>query len=406
MCLEVSSKLCYRDTPMSQACHKPRRQLAQTQGTEAKCWRATKYELSDIDGRAVIEATPDAKWELFSPFDSYQPTAKTRALKSGPHLEFLSLKCLWEKHQEGELQLPHESLRQMGEVQEILSHTTQKNRVRQIVSDFAKYRIDLISFAEQYGLLGAFEEEYVGTPVLPDGKTFVAPEAVIDERGRLRHIDPATEGKAELFKLLKPLGHFSGGHSPWRSLDAREYKVAYETMALPSEITFPIRGPHLGGLERSVESRRLMPWEGIREYFGGLTILDNKAPEGVSVLCTREPLHYWEVGFRFFPSGAPSGALELDEDGHIFLNAFLEEVSPRAFIGEAGNLERGWRYRSLLQAMYIMLFLDLTGGNTIKKCKRRKCSNYFRVGSQSKSIYCTPRCASAASTSMKRGQEP
>jgi hypothetical protein len=391
---------------MTQAWHKPRRELAQTQGTEAKCWRATKYELSDVDGRAIIEAAPDAKWERFSPFDSYQPTGMTRALKSGPHLQFLRLKCLWERHQQGELQLPHEYLRQLAGAQKILNHATQKNRVRQIVGEFVEYSNDLISFAEQYGLLGAFEEEYVGAPVLPDGKTLVAPEAVIDERGQLQHIDPATEGKEELFKLLKSLGHFSGGHSPWRPLDDSEYKVAYETMALPSEITFPIRGPHLGGLERSVESRRLMPWEGIRKYFGGLTILDDKAPEGVSVLCTREPLHYWEVGFRFFPSGAPSGALELDEDGYAFLNAFLEEVSPRAFIGEDGNLERGWRYRNLLQAMYVMLFLDLTGGNTIKKCKRRRCSNYFRVGSQSKSIYCTPRCASAASTRKGRGQDP
>lgn len=380
--------------------------MAPGQRSEAKCWRATKYELSDIDGRAVIEAAPDAAWERFSPFDSYQPTGKTRALKSGPHLVFLRLKCLWEKHQEGQLQLPHESLRQMEEVQEILSHAPQKNRVRQIVSDFAEYRKALISFAEQFGLLGAFEEEYVGTPVLPDGKTLVAPEALIDEEGELWHIDPATEGKEELFKLLKPLGHFSGGHSPWRPLDDREYKVAYETMALPSEITFATRGPHLGGLERSVESRRLMPWEGIRKYFGGLTILDNKAPEGVSVLCTREPLHHWEVGFRFFPSGALSGALELDEDSYISLNAFLQEVSPRAFIGEDGNLERGWRYRNLLQVMYIMLFLDLTGGNSIKKCKSRGCPNYFRVGSQSKSIYCTTTCADRASTRMGRGQEP
>jgi hypothetical protein len=391
---------------MAQAWHRPRRQLVQAQGTEVKCWRATKYELSDIDGRAVIEAAPDATWERFSPFDSYQPTGMTRALKSGPHLAFLRLKCLWEKHQEGELQLPHKSLRQTEEVQEVLNHATPKNRVRKIVKNFVEYRKDLISFAEQYGLLGAFEEEYVGTPVLPEGKTLVAPEAVIDERGRLRHIDPATEGKEELFKLLKPLGHFSGGHSPWRALDDSEHEVAYETMALPSEITFSIRGPHLGGLERSVESRQLMSWEGIRKYFGGLTILDNKAPEGVSVLCTREPLHYWEVGFSQFPSGAPSDASELDEDSYIFLNAFLEEVSPRAFIGEDGNLGRGWRYRNLLQAMYVMLYLDLTGGNTIKKCKSRRCSNYFRVGSQSKSKYCTPRCASAASTRMGRGQEP
>ncbi len=391
---------------MAQAWHKSRRQLALTQDKETKRWRATKYELRNIDGQEVIETTPDATWELVSPFDSYQPTGRARELKSGPHLEFLRLKRLWEIHWEGQLQLPHESLRQTEAFREILSHTTLKKRVRQIVSDFAEYRKALLSFAEQYGLLGAFEEDFLGKPVLPDGKTLVAPEAVIDERGRLRHIDPATEGKERLFKLLKPAGHFSSGHSPWRPLNDIEYKVAYETMALPSEVMFAARGPHLGGLERSVKLRRLVPWEDIREYFGGLTILDNAATDGVSVLCTREPLHHWEVGFRFFPSGAPSGALELDEDSYVFLNAFLDGVSPYAFIGEDGNLERGWRYRSLLQAMHIMLFLDLTGGNAIKKCKSRRCPNYFRVGSQSKSIYCSPRCASRASTRMGRGQEP
>jgi hypothetical protein len=177
-------------------------------------------------------------------------------------------------------------------------------------------------------------------------------------------------------------------------------------MALPSEITFATKGSHLGRLERSVELHQLVPWEEIRENFGALLILDKKVPDGVSVLCTREPLHYWEVGFRFFPSGAPSGALELDGDDYTFLNVYLGHVSPNAFIGEDGNLERGWRYSSLLQAMYLMLFLDLTGGATIKKCQSRMCTHYFRIGSQSKSRYCSERCANRASTRMGRGQEP
>jgi hypothetical protein len=89
-----------------------------------------------------------------------------------------------------------------------------------------------------------------------------------------------------------------------------------------------------------------------------------------------------------------------------YLNQYLEGVSPRAFIGEDGNLERGWRYRSLLQAMHVMLFLDLTGGATIKKCQSRGRPNYFRVGPQGKSKYCSRRCANRASTRTGRGQEP
>jgi hypothetical protein len=82
------------------------------------------------------------------------------------------------------------------------------------------------------------------------------------------------------------------------------------------------------------------------------------------------------------------------------------ESSERAFIGEDGNVKRGWRCGSLLEAMGVMLFLDLSGGNTIKKCGSRGCLHYFRVGSQSKSKYCSERCANRASTRLGRGQEP
>lgn len=243
-------------------------------------------------------------------------------------------------------------------------------------------------------------------PVLPNGaETLVAPEALVDERGRLRRIDPATEGKELLIKLLEPTGIFSTGHN--RLPDNLERRVAYETMALPSDIRFARRNIHPAGIERFSESRRLVPWEDIRKCFGALLILDEKARGGVSVLCTREPLRRWGMCFGFLPSeNVQSGDLELDEDSYVFLNQKLEEVSPRAFIGENGSLERGWRYRSLLQAMYLMLFLDLTGGTTIKKCQSQGCPDYFRTGSQSKSKYCSKRCANRASTRMQRGQEP
>lgn len=50
--------------------------------------------------------------------------------------------------------------------------------------------------------------------------------------------------------------------------------------------------------------------------------------------------------------------------------------------------------------MYVMLYLDLTGGNTIKNCESRGCPNYFRVGPQSKSRYCSERCANRTSTNL------
>jgi hypothetical protein len=370
-----------------------------TQHAEANCWRATKYELGNIDGQEAIEATPDATWELFSPFDSHQPSGRARALESGPHLEFLRLKRLWEMDREGQRQLPHASLRQTEASREILEHSTQSKRGRQIVNAYVEFRKALIAFAEQYGLLGAFEEDFLGPPVLPDGKTLVAPEAVIDDRGRVRRVDPATEGKELLLKVLEPAGHF------WY-FGKTEHDVKHETMALPSEIKFSSRGPYLDRIEWPVEPRQLVPWEDISKYFGALLILDKRVTGGVSILCTREPLRRWEMSFRFFPSGVPPGALELDDNSYVSLNSYLEDVSPHAFVGEDGTLEQGWRYRSLLQAMYVMLYLDLTGGSTLKKCESRGCPNYFRVGPQSKSKYCSERCANRASTRMGRGQEP
>lgn len=185
-----------------------------------------------------------------------------------------------------------------------------------------------------------------------------------------------------------------------------ERRAAYEAIALPSEMRFAPRSLSPDRIEWSVEPGELVPWEDVRKYFGALLILDEEAPDGVSVLCRREPLRRWEVSFRFFPSGAPSGDMELDSDSYVFLNSYLEDVSPRSLVGKDGNLERRWRYRSLLQAMYVMLFLDLTGGTTIKKCQSRGCPNYFRAGPQIRSKYCSTRCANRASTRKGRGQKP
>lgn len=153
--------------------------------------------------------------------------------------------------------------------------------------------------------------------------------------------------------------------------------------------------------------RQLVPWGQIQEEFGALLILDLATFKGVSVLCTREPIRRWELGLRFFPSGdTPIDELILDPDYGTSLNSHLQEVSPYAFLGENGDLERGWHYRNLLQAMYVMLFSDLTGGRTIKKCESQGCPNYFRIGSQGKSKYCSGRCANRASTRLGRGQQP
>jgi hypothetical protein len=115
-------------------------------------------------------------------------------------------------------------------------------------------------------------------------------------------------------------------------------------------------------------------------------------------------LHRWTVSLNFFPSDDTS-AEDLVSDAYNSLNSYLQEVSPRVVIGEDGKLQRGWYYRNLMQAMYIMLYLDLTGGNAVKKCQRSGDPNYFRMGLQ-ESKYCSIECANHASTRMWRGQKP
>jgi hypothetical protein len=342
---------------MAQAWHKVASQLAPGQGGPAPIFRATKYELIDGDNPASIRVAPGARWERFTPLASYRPTSKVREIEAGPHLKFLHLKGLMEQRSE-------------------LFHTALK------------------VFATAYGLLGAFEEDHLQRPVLPEGKNLVAPEAGIDNQGRLRRFEPGTEGKEILRAILEPRG--------WRF---PRNLAADSTIALPSEMAFSAKQPDLDSEGWPTEPRQLVSWEKIRQDFGALLIADLTSWKGVSVLCTREPLRRWRVSLSFFPSGETPGE-DLVSDSGISLNTHLQEVSPRVLLNQDGGLERGWHYRSLLQAMYVMLYLDLTGGNTIKNCESRGCPNYFRVGPQSKSRYCSERCANRASTRMRRGQEP
>jgi hypothetical protein len=356
---------------MAQAWHTPREQLGLAQHVESKCWRASKYELvkhefinnhRQAGTEVCIEATSDAQWGRISPFDLYRPTSKVREVEAGPHLAFLMLKGLWEAEA--------------------------KNL------DTA-WKV----FATEFGLLGVFEEEYYWPPVFPHGKIVIAPEAVIDSQGKLQRVDPATEGKEIVWNALAARGRYlTDVPLPAES--------KYTNIALPSELEFIAKGPFIDNyFWPAVPHRQPVTWEEIKEDLGVLLILDEESYTGVSVLCTREPLQRWRYSLAYFPSG--DMAIEhLLSDSFNDLNWRLRQVSPYLLLGKDGNLKRGWSYRSLLQAMYVMLWLDLTGDNTVKKCQSRGCPNYFRVGSQSNSKYCSTRCANLASTRMGRGQEP
>ncbi len=345
---------------MAQAWHKKREQLETAWGVEAKLWRASEYKVDEVANAAVIKAAPNASWKRFMPFDSYKPTSKAREVKAGPHLHFLRLKGLWE-------------------------------------ADSDLFYTALKVFAGQYGLLGALEEDYdLQRPVFPWEKMLVAPEAGIDGQGRLSLFDPNTEGKSLLRTILAQRG--------WGRLP-NDPEIVFNWMALPSEIKFNAKRPDLNSEWWPIEPRQLVPWEVLQNDFGAIMVLDPQAFKGVSVLCTKEPVRRWALSLHFFPSG-DTPMQELVSVVPNSFNAYLQEVSPRIVVGKDGSLEQGWNCSTLMQAMRLMLHMDLTGGHTIKECQSRDCSNHFRLGPQAKSIYCSQRCANRASTRMRRGQEP
>ncbi len=347
---------------MAQAWHNSRRHTFAPGMGEAKCWRASEYKITKnaTEYWTKVEATANAEWVRYSPFALYQPASKARHVESGPHLPFLKLNNVLEERPE--------------------------------LFDKA-----LQVFVRNYGFMGALEQDYdLRRPIRPEGKAYIAPEAVIDDRGRIRLVDPATEGKELLLDLLEKR------HGTYED---RARRLAHERMALPDEALFKAKHPDLSCEWYPIEPRQLVPWEDIKWDFGAIMVLDEEAFQGVSVLGTQEPVGRWVKSLKFFPSG-DTPADSLVSQLYTSLNSYLQEVSPRVVIGEDGSLNQSWKYDSLIEAMYIMIYLDLTGGSTIKKCRSRGCSNYFRIGSQSKSIYCSERCASRASTRKRRGQQP
>ena len=139
----------------------------------------------------------------------------------------------------------------------------------------------------------------------------------------------------------------------------------------------------------------------IKEQFGAQLLLDPKSESGVSVVCTREPVDEWLEALDNFPSSddMPAGVLA------SYLNSVLDDISPYVLVSEDGTLEGVWRCSSLLEAMHVMLFMDLTSDRPISKCQRSGCPGYYRMGSQP-SKYCSDICANGASTRMWRGQKP
>lgn len=83
------------------------------------------------------------------------------------------------------------------------------------------------------------------------------------------------------------------------------------------------------------------------------------------------------------------------------LNTQLEDVKP-VFKIINGDFTSTWSVMSLLEAMYLELFLYYTvPSKQIKQCANDNCHNYF-VADNPRKIYCSSRCAWAVNKRIRR----
>lgn len=330
----------------------------------AAAWRASEYRLSE--GRleaAYIEAASGATWARGEPLASYRPAGK-RSDATGPHLTFLKLKGLLGRNKSSGAGVPENA---------------------------GVYDQALMVFTQSYGLLGLFHEEFSPPRPTHEMKAWMAPEAVIGGDGRLRRVDPAIEGTGLLLDLLQRRGYFGTAH---KREAARSHGVA-----LPSELVCA-RKPRYG-----FWGPGLVPWEEAKQDYGALLVLDEESADGVSVLCRREPYDDWRRELENFPNPEPdeppgpdpdgSGDPELEKADHdralrAYLNRRMGEgVAPYSPVDGAA-FQQGHRCSTLLKAVHLLLWLDKTGGGSIRKCQAPGCPGWFRAGSQPGSKYCPP----------------
>jgi len=260
----------------------------------------------------------------------------------------------------------------------------------------------LISFANEFGLLGLFWEQYPSGPVLPYRKAFIAPEALIDGRsGKLRMLDPATEGSERLLALQNRVDESKGGF--FKTTRDMLGTAVNDFVAQPSEVrVYPrVDGRHM--LPEGWSEHQPLYWNDIQEMYDVLLVLDGRSSTGVSVLSRSEDIALWGVCLDFFPfpSGEPrehpvaslNGEASIDDSSTAALLTKLRgslegTVSPYPMIGKSGRLEPGWKCRNLMSAMYLMLYLDKTGEAEYRKCQAPDCGRLFRARPSSTRLYC------------------
>jgi hypothetical protein len=320
---------------------------------EVATWKASAYE---VDVRAV-RAAEDARWARYEPFESYRPATGGRDAFAGPHIDFMRLK-------------------------EFLRDGT--------VQDWFGFLRDLNSFADEYGLLGLFWDDYPSGPVLPFGKEFVAPEAQFYDKGKLRLIDPTTEGKELLLKLQYHMDKSRNTDGYLKGRRDSHQAAGTDPVALPSElVVFP---RVYGNLPSDGSNYRPVPWDDAKEKYRALLVPDVRSYTGVSVLCRSEPLNLWQMCLRLFPS--PSGEHTghstpdlSDEYAQVLANMKTQgAASPHWTVSKEGRWEQGWWCRNQLASLYLMVGLDRSAHVEYRRCP--ECGRPFPKRRKSKREYC------------------
>jgi hypothetical protein len=331
---------------------------------EAVTWKASAYE---VDGRAV-RAAEGAQWYRYEPFAPYRTATGGRDALAGPHIPFMGLK---------------EYLR------------------KEPMGDWFEFLWGLNSFANEYGLLGLFWDEHPSGPVLPFGKEFVAPEALVDGQGRLRLLDPDTEGKELLVRLQDRLDKSYDTEGYLEGRRDSHQAAGTDPVALPSElVVFP---RVYGDLPSDGSDYRPVPWDEAKQKYGALLVADGRSYTGVSVLCRSEPLSLWMWCLKWFPSPSGEHAEQIatapdrekrpldssDEYLQVVLGMRMQgAVSPYPMVDEEGRLEQGWWCRNQLSALYLMVYLDKTADTDYRRCRAPGCGRLFRAGPNSTRVYC------------------
>jgi hypothetical protein len=303
---------------------------------------------------------PNAGWTQINPFESYRTVTHKRDPSAGAHAEFLRLKKL-------------------------------------CYEDDHIYLKAADVLASRYGLLGLFYLTH-SAPILPKGKLYVSPEAVVQKNGHLRLVDPTTDGLRLVAKAVN-----DSRPATWQRLTKEHYGV----VAMPAELSFAPKNVFRRSDDPSgyaLSDEESLSWNEVRTQYDALFVLDPSRQIRASVLCRSESIFQWQTELLNFPpppythDRLPALASRLGDS--------LASISPMAAIGEHGELTQNWRCGTLLEAMYLMLYLDLTGGSLLRECASHDCSTYYRLGPQSNSKYCSEKHANRASTRLGRGQRP